>query len=117
MDSLRIIFGKRLRSLREAHGWSQEQLGRAAGLGGKYIGIIERAEKSASFEAIEKLSKALKVESYELFVPMNRRADAVAKQVKSLLNNRGRIDVTNVEEFLRALGVALRKLEKQSSAH
>jgi transcriptional regulator with XRE-family HTH domain len=112
MDSLRVTFGKRLRSLREAHGWSQEQLGRAAGLGGKYIGMIERAEKSASFEAIERLAKSLKVESYELFVPLNRRADVVGKQIKALLNNRGHIDVTNAEDFLKTLGVALRKLER-----
>ena len=116
MDSLRVIFGKRLRSLREANGLSQEQLGRAAGLGGKYIGIIERAEKNASFEAIEKLSKALDVESYELFVPLNRRADSVGRQVKALLRDRGRIDVANVEEFLKAMGIALRKLEKPAKS-
>jgi transcriptional regulator with XRE-family HTH domain len=115
MESLRIIFGKRLRSLREQHGWSQEQLGRAAGLGGKYIGIIERAEKSASFEAIEKLSKALKVDSYQLFVPLNRRSDVVSQHVKTLLTETGRIDLANVEDFLKTLGIALRKLERAKS--
>ena len=53
---------------------------------------------------------------YELFVPMNRRADAVGQQVKALLNNRGRIDVANVGEFLKTLGIALRKLERQARA-
>jgi XRE family transcriptional regulator, regulator of sulfur utilization len=115
MESLRIIFGKRLRSLREQHGWSQEQLGRAAGLGGKYIGTIERAEKSASFEAIEKLSKALKVDSYQFFVPLNRRSDSVSQQVKALVSEKGRIDVDNVEEFLRTLGIALRKLDRSKT--
>lgn len=86
------------------------------GLGGKYIGIIERGEKNASFEAIEKLSKALNVESYELFVPLNRRADGVGRQVKALLGDRGRIDVSNVEEFLKAMAFALRKLEKAAKS-
>jgi transcriptional regulator with XRE-family HTH domain len=113
MESLRITFGKRLRAAREAHGWSQEALGRAAGLGGKYIGLIERGEKSASFEAIEKLAKALGVESYELFVPVNRRADAVERHVRSLVADRGRIDAGAVEEFLKALAIGLRKLDRQ----
>lgn len=114
MESLRVIFGKRIRALREGRGWSQERLGKAAGLGGKYIGIIERGEKTASFEAIEKLAEVLGVQCYELFVPMSRRTDAVERQVKSLIADKGRIDLTNVEEFLRTLGIALRKLDRQS---
>jgi transcriptional regulator with XRE-family HTH domain len=113
MESLRIIFGKRLRAAREACGWSQEHLGRAAGLGGKYIGIIERGEKSASFEAVEKLAKALGVQSYELFVPMMRRTDAVERHVRALLGDAGRIDVAAVEDFLKTLVVGLRKLDRR----
>jgi len=113
MDSLRIIFGRRVRMSREGHGWSQEQLGKKAKLGAKYIGAIERGEKNASFEAIEKVAEALGVESYEMFVPMNRSSDSVHQHVKALLANKGRIDASNVEEFLRTLAVGLRKLDRQ----
>ena len=115
MEPLRVTFGRRVRALREAHGWSQEQLGRAAGLGGKYIGIIERGEKAASFEAVEKLARALGVECYELFVPVHRRTAAVEQHVRGLLSEKGRLDVANVEEFLKGLATALRKLDRQSA--
>jgi transcriptional regulator with XRE-family HTH domain len=114
MDDLRTIFGRRVRAFREGRGWSQEQLGKAAGLGGKYIGIIERGEKNASFEAIERLAEALGVECYELFVPTTRRTDSVERHVKTLTADSGRIDLGNVNEFLRALAVAVRKLDRQS---
>ena len=105
-----------IQKLRLQRGWSQEQLGTAAGLGGKYIGIIERGEKSASFDAIEKLGKALEVNCYELFVPVNRRTDAVERHVKSLIADKGRIDLSNVEEFLKTLAIGLRKLDRRGSA-
>jgi transcriptional regulator with XRE-family HTH domain len=87
-------------------------MGKAAGLGGKYIGIIERAEKSPSFEAIEKIARALAVESYELFVPMNRRTDGVKRQVQALLAEPARLNPQNIEEFLKAMTIALRKLDR-----
>ena len=113
MESLQVILGNRVRALRERHGWSQEQLGKAAGLGAKYIGTIERGEKCPSFGAIEKLAKALDVEYFEMFVPMNRSTDAVQKQVNALLSDQGRIDVSHVEDFLRTLAIGLRKLDRQ----
>jgi transcriptional regulator with XRE-family HTH domain len=114
MESLRLTFGRRVRALRETHGWSQERLGKAAGLGGKYIGIIERGEKTASFEAIERIARALCVDCYELFVPMNRRTEAVEDHVRSLVSQTQRIELSNVEDFLKSLGIALRKLDRQS---
>jgi transcriptional regulator with XRE-family HTH domain len=106
---LREILGRRVRMLREDRRWSQEQLGKAARLGGKYIGMIERGEKAASFEAVERIAKALKVECYELFVPLDRRSEAVERHVKGLLAARPRDDA-RLDEFLEALLAALRKL-------
>src|SRR6185437_8853745 len=112
MELLRDILGRRVRALREERGWSQDQLGKAAGLGGKYIGVIERAEKAASFAAIEKLAKAFGVDCYELFVPVHRRTELVQRHVKLLTSDKHRIDVAGVDEFLRAMQVALRKLDR-----
>ncbi len=98
---------------REAHGWSQEQLGKKARLGAKYIGAIERGEKNASFDAIENVAEALGVECYEMFVPVGRSTDSVQQHVRALLTNKGRIDASNVEDFLKTLAVGLRKLDRQ----
>jgi transcriptional regulator with XRE-family HTH domain len=35
----------------------------------KHVGSVERGEKPPSFEAVEKLAAALKVDFYELFLP------------------------------------------------
>ena len=39
-------FGRRVRSAREAHGWSQEQLAEKAQLDRTYIGGVERGERN-----------------------------------------------------------------------
>lgn len=54
-------FGKGVRSLRESHSWSQEQLAEQAALNRSYLGEIERGEVSASLVTIAKLARAFKI--------------------------------------------------------
>lgn len=72
---------------------TQEELGRLAGLDYKHISGLERGANVPSFEAIERLAKALKIDYYELFLP-------------------GRIEVGREEHGLRLL---VRELERQGS--
>lgn len=74
MDAVTQRFGQRVKALRAARGWTQEQLGRASGLDPKHIGVIERGKKSSSFDAVEKLAAALRVDPHELFLPEDRPA-------------------------------------------
>lgn len=69
MEPLKKIFGRRLKVLRDSKDWTQEQLGQAADVDAKHVGAIERGDNTPSFEAIERLAKALKVDYYELFLP------------------------------------------------
>lgn len=110
-ETLAVIFGGRVRALREARRWTQEQLAKAAGLGTKHIGVIERGEKTSSFEAVEKLARAFEIDCFQLFVPHHRRTTSVEKEVESLLKNESRISLANVDEFLRRLRSALRSLD------
>lgn len=57
----RIAFGARLRELRLEQDLSQEKLAEMAGLHRNYVGVLERAEQSATLDAICKLATALKV--------------------------------------------------------
>jgi transcriptional regulator with XRE-family HTH domain len=77
MERIQKRFGRRVRELREARGWTQEQLGRAAGLDAKHVGVIERGMKSSSFDAVEKLAAALRVDAHDLFLQDARAAGAV----------------------------------------
>lgn len=54
-------FGDRVKKLRKAKGWSQEELAKRAGLHRTYIGSIERSERNVSLINIERIAKALEV--------------------------------------------------------
>ncbi|HSF04207.1 MAG TPA: helix-turn-helix transcriptional regulator [Methylomirabilota bacterium] len=58
---VRRFLGQRLRSLRKQRGLSQERLGRKAGLSGKFIGEVERGEKSISVDSLYHVAVALAV--------------------------------------------------------
>lgn len=57
-----LLFGDRVRELRQNSGLSQEQLAYKAGLHRTYIGMIERAEKNITLVNIERIAQALEVE-------------------------------------------------------
>lgn len=64
---IRKKFGKTVRKLRTAKGYSQESFADAVDLHRTYIGAIERGEQNVSLDNIEKIAKALKIKVGELF--------------------------------------------------
>ena len=66
MTKTRRIVGTRMRQLRKTAGFSQERLGRASDLSGKFIGEVERGEKSISLDSLTRISEALKVPLHDL---------------------------------------------------
>ena len=63
---LRVAFGRRLRALREARGLSQERLGKGAKLTGKFIGELERGQKSPTLDSLARLAPVVGVKLEEL---------------------------------------------------
>lgn len=61
-------FGKRIRELRTAQGYTLETLADKAGIHWTYLGGIERGIRNPSLKNIEKIAKALKVPINELFL-------------------------------------------------
>lgn len=57
----RRILGVTVRSYRKAKGLSQMALGRKADLCGKFIGEVERGEKSISVDSLARVARALRV--------------------------------------------------------
>ncbi len=62
----RKFLGQRLRALRKQRGLSQERLGERSGLSGKFIGEVERGEKSISIDSLYHVSVALEIPLREL---------------------------------------------------
>lgn len=65
--SIKLLFGRALRALREERGYSQEELAERAGLHRNYVGGIERGERNVAIENVAKLAKALSVRTRDLF--------------------------------------------------
>ena len=58
---VRAFLGQRLRELRTQRGFSQERLGNSAHLSGKFIGEVERGEKSISIDSLYRISASLAI--------------------------------------------------------
>ncbi|GGD75127.1 helix-turn-helix domain-containing protein [Caballeronia grimmiae] len=70
MSTLVRRFGATVRQLREAQGWTQEQLAKYAGLNRSYVGEVERGACIASIVTVDKLAKALAVPMARLLAPL-----------------------------------------------
>ena len=60
-------FGRRLRDLRKARGFSQEDFAAECGLDRTYISGIERGRRNVSLRNIELIAKTLGISLSELF--------------------------------------------------
>jgi len=58
---VRAFLGQRVRELRKQRGFSQERLGQQSSLSGKFIGEVERGEKSISLDSLYKVAESLAV--------------------------------------------------------
>lgn len=67
MSNIAKILGQRIRNYRTASRLSQEKLAEFSGCHPSYIGQIERGEKNATVESIEKIAAALNVSLSKLF--------------------------------------------------
>lgn len=61
-----IRFGKRVRELREAKGWTLEKLGEAAKMNELQVGHIERGASDPKLSTICRLARALDVRAGDL---------------------------------------------------
>ncbi len=80
MSDIAKSVGQRIRNYRNQLGISQEKLAELSGCHPTYIGQIERGEKNATLESIEKISSALNISLSKLF----ERIDAVAESGRNI---------------------------------
>ncbi len=66
VPDVRACLGTRLRAVRKTRRLSQELLGERAGLSGKFVGEVERGEKSISVDSLARMAQALGVGLHDL---------------------------------------------------
>jgi transcriptional regulator with XRE-family HTH domain len=60
------MLGQRVRAIRQDRNLSQVELGRKAGLSGKFIGEVERGDKSISIDSLYHVARVLRIALSEL---------------------------------------------------
>ena len=66
-DQLRKMIGSRVRAARERHGWTQEQLAEAVGVGAEMLGRYERGLQFPSHVTFLRLTQSLGVSTDALY--------------------------------------------------
>lgn len=67
MSEISKLIGQRIRNYRTQQKLSQERLAELSGCHPTYIGQVERGEKNATLESIEKIASALNIPLSQLF--------------------------------------------------
>ncbi|MDC3413481.1 helix-turn-helix domain-containing protein [Aquibacillus sp. 3ASR75-11] len=100
------VIGERIRKLRKERGLSQEELAHLSSLHPTYIGQLERGEKNATIDTIEKVTKALEISLEELFrfATLNDRESEKVEQLKRLLH---RISEDDQDTIMKIINVML----------
>ncbi len=58
-DQVLVRLGRNLRKVREARGWSQEELAFRCGVHRTYVGAVERGEYNVTILTLRKLTRTL----------------------------------------------------------
>jgi transcriptional regulator with XRE-family HTH domain len=107
MSDLPKIVGERIRNFRRERGLSQEELAHIASLHSTYIGQLERGEKNATLESLEKVTGALGISLEELFrfiQPSTEEQDTYTlSQIINCLQGRNIEEQKTVLKFLDLL--------------
>jgi transcriptional regulator with XRE-family HTH domain len=105
---VRKFLGQRLRALRKQRALSQERLGDRSGLSGKFIGEVERGEKSISIDSLYRVSVALEIPLRDLTDVRAAKEATVpsedAEKIFALVSGRRRPeDIRKAFNVLRAM--------------
>ena len=67
------IFGAVIRELREARGWTQEQLAERAEMNASYLGFVERGDNVPTLTIIIQIAVGLEVAPADLLLELMKR--------------------------------------------
>ena len=96
MSDLPKVIGERIRNFRKEKGLSQEELADIANLHATYIGQLERGEKNATLESIEKVANALEISLEDLFRSIHPNPDYQTYTLTQIIS---RLQTRNIEDL------------------
>ena len=102
-ETLKQIYGRNIKLLREQAKLTQAQLAEKIGLAEKYLSALERGANWGSFATLVSLANAFGVEPYELLLPQNQVVNYDSRRTKQLMSRfRTNLNelVDTVEDFL-----------------
>lgn len=88
MSDITIALGKRIRSLRQSKGWTQEQLAEHADLHVSYIVLLEKGANRATIDTLDKLAKAFDLSIADFVRPLGgTQDDSMQSQLRATLED------------------------------
>lgn len=105
MSAIAKTVGQRLRYRRQELGYSQDTVSEKAGLHPTYIGQLERGEKNATIESIEKICIALDYPMEKLFekIIITDEKETIANQCYELIISQPSQDQTRLLTVLKTI--------------
>lgn len=88
MENIKLLLGKKIKELRKAHKYTQEQLAEKIGIGTPNISYFETGKFAPSIETLQKLAQVFGIEIYELYMfqplkPTSEIKQELAKAIES----------------------------------
>lgn len=104
MSDIAKIIGQRIRNYRTQKGLSQEKLAELAGCHPTYIGQLERGEKNATLESVEKIASAMDISLSELFDKLGKSGgDNIAAKCYDLVASKNEAEQKQFYKMLQEM--------------
>lgn len=107
MSDLPKVIGERIRNFRKEKGLSQEELADIANLHATYIGQLERGEKNATLESIEKVANALEISLEDLFRSIQPKPNSQEFTISQIVTRLQTRSIEDQKTFLKLLDILL----------
>ena len=108
-ETVNILLGRRIRSLRNLKGWTQQELGTRSDVNYKFIGEIERGKQNPSLHVLARIAAALEIKLPDLFRFEHEVSDRkeIEARIKNLLPD---IPEQDLRMFFMLLSVVYPKI-------
>jgi len=85
--ALKVLLSRNIRRLREAAGYSQEELAEKSGISLPFLGAIERGEKWPRPSTLAGIARGLDVNAYILIKPENNTSQEITEITDKLIQD------------------------------